>query len=256
MVSELDAAARARALVREVLADAGQPDPRAEIGAAPPPPPNEARRRAHRIVVQVLEEHASAQDTEIEHVSAQDTEMTDDAADGPPAPPREPRPPALTEAQALARRLVAEALADEEARRAAAEERVREEQRRRQQGAEVAAPTVTDPADVSRPSAQVDLLPEPPRADPVPLAEPVEVTWPFEEAEETVELEAAPAPRGPVERWRERRRLKRLQAQWAEDAAPAPRRTGRWLVATILLIAAIVLLFPLAVEALRDLVAL
>lgn len=64
MSSEVDARARARALVREVLAEAGEPDPRGgtPTPSGPPPPPSEAQRRAHRIVQDVLAEEARRQD--------------------------------------------------------------------------------------------------------------------------------------------------------------------------------------------------
>ncbi len=64
MSSEVDARARARALVREVLAEAGEPDPRGgtPTPSGPPPPPPEAQRLAHRIVQDVLAEEARRQD--------------------------------------------------------------------------------------------------------------------------------------------------------------------------------------------------
>lgn len=271
MPSNPDAMARARALVREVLAAAGERDPRAS-GAAPldpPPPPTEARRVARRLVEEVLAADADGGD------GAQDVAGDADVAspvrpDGPGGPPPTPprsRPRALTDAQARARRIVAAALADE-ADRLAAEEARRREAAEAAEAASAAVPGSPDAA--TRPSARIDLLPNDLPTPPGPQSDPTEPmrpeapteTMPTAPSPETDEpLDLAPdvidaAPESLQERWRQRRRLKRLQAQWAEDATPAPRRTGRWLVVTILLVAAIVLLFPLAVEALRDLVAL
>jgi len=328
MTNASDAAARARALVREVLAAAGEPDPWGVSGdlGQPPAPPSEARRRARRIVDEVVAAaDAAARSEEAEAPVVPDAPPRDDGEgsggeasveddSGPPPPPQRPRPRELTEAQVLARRLVAEALADEADRRAAeeqrrrdeerreAEERRREEeerraaedrrreeerreaeerrqeeerreaeaQRREEERREEERRAEADVA-ATRPSAQVDLLPdEPPSegddptitltdrsiAEPIEPSDPTEPTAPLDGPTDELPVHASVAQSGPVERWRQRRRLKRLQAEWAPDAAPPPRRTGRWLIATILLVAAIVLLFPLAVDALRDLVAL
>ena len=129
------------------------------------------------------------------------------------------------------------------------------------------------------PAPQIDLLPPPPtspvgvatpaEADPAPQTAFGETAWdladlpppgtPMAVAEDEAFPRDLPAVEGPAswrERWRARRRLKRELAQWPEDAPPAPRRTGRWLFVLILILVAIAILFPMAVSALRDLVAL
>jgi hypothetical protein len=60
----------------------------------------------------------------------------------------------------------------------------------------------------------------------------------------------------PLDRWRARRHRKRLAAQWAPGATPQPRRTWRWVLATVIVAVALGILFPLTVAAFRALVAL
>ena len=59
-----------------------------------------------------------------------------------------------------------------------------------------------------------------------------------------------------LDRWRARRHRKRLAAQWAPGATPQPRRTWRWVLATIIVALALGVLFPLTVAAFRSLFAL
>ena len=63
-------------------------------------------------------------------------------------------------------------------------------------------------------------------------------------------------PREWRQRWDARQQRRRELTGWAPGAGPAPRRTFRWLLVTLLGAGALALLFPLAVEAVRDLVAL
>jgi hypothetical protein len=118
-----------------------------------------------------------------------------------------------------------------------------------------------DEAERVVPSASVDLLP-------APWSQPVGEVLLGTDEDETDDWHAGvPAVAGHVSaepsvltiwwegrraRWRERREM----TQWAPDAAPPPRRTGRWLIAAIVAVVALALLIPLAVEALRDLAAL
>ena len=61
---------------------------------------------------------------------------------------------------------------------------------------------------------------------------------------------------GGSSRRRIRRQRRQAMREWAPGASPPGPRTGRWLLALILAVAALVILFPLAVDALRRLVAL
>lgn len=124
------------------------------------------------------------------------------------------------------------------------------------------------------PTPSVDLLPAeptgPPHAD---LAGPGASGHPDEPtADMVLDHHEAPSPSGrlvdgppppPIamidgwwQRIRARYRRRQAMAQWAPDATRPPRRTGRWLLVTIIAVAAIALLFPMAVDALRQLVAL
>ena len=193
-----------------------------------------------------------------------------------------------SEAAKRARRIVAEVVADEkhrlaEEQRLAEERRLAEEQRLAEaaaaEAAEVSdpAPEAEDgpgtPAEPDVPRASVDLLPssptEPTEADPeaflpdsyVEDVGPDPLTGP---PVDDAPVDDAPGPPplpisvvgGWWQRMRARHRRRREMAQWAPDAAPRPRRTGRWLIVTILAVVAIALLFPMAVDALRELVAL
>jgi len=141
------------------------------------------------------------------------------------------------------------------------------------------AEIVEDPA---RPAATVNLLPDvdPPGADPtvaptetaapaayLPAAGPPPVfpllgepgtggsllDQPVVEPNRQV---PAPQRLTPLDRWRARRHRKRLAAQWAPGATPQPRRTWRWVLATVIVALALGVLFPLTVAAFRALVAL
>lgn len=117
------------------------------------------------------------------------------------------------------------------------------------------------------PTPQVDLLPaEPASPPPTDTAAPQVIDEPAPELDEPP-LPGGPAIGGPpppplaaVDGWwqtiRERYRRRQAMAEWAPDATRPPRRTGRWLLVTILGLGAIVLLYPMAVDALRQLVAL
>jgi len=195
-----------------------------------------------------------------------------------------------SEAAERARRIVAEVVADEKHRLAEEERRQAEEQRQaeeRRQAEEqrVAEAAAAEAAEVSQPAPEPEDGPGTPPTPDVPTASvdllPSSPTEPAEDDPEAflpdgyVEdvgpdplagppIDDAPGPPplpisvvgGWWRRMRARHRRRREMAQWAPDAAPRPRRTGRWLIVTILAVVAIALLFPMAVDALRDLVAL
>ena len=267
MVATDDARAWARRIVEEALRDAGLHVPaaggsslpvdgaipgegaRGANGARPAgagrQPASEAAERARRIVAEVVadEKHRLAEEE---------------------------------------RRLAEEQRLEEE-RRLVEERRLAEEQRVAEaaaaEAAEVSqrAPESEDgpgtPPTPDVPTASVDLLPssptEPAEDDPEaflpdsyvedvgpdPLAGP-----PIDDAPGDDAPGPPPLPVSGVGGWwqrmRARHRRRREMAQWAPDAAPRPRRTGRWLIVTILAVVAIALLFPMAVDALRELVAL
>lgn len=276
----------ARKIVSETLAAAGVPWPlpsRSSSYRSATPPPGDAARR-----------------------------------DSPDSVVRAPQTTAGPQARAAARRIVAEALADEAARMEAAssapevdvssvadtphsgqsedegtsalkpmvevsasEEVPRPTVDRPQPTAEVSSPTAEPPV----PTARVDLLPAvppagPPAASPVgPSAQaspepesvqesvdPTSMTQPSPGMETATSSTAGPAgavpaaglgsPPSLLDRWKARRHRKRLAAQWAPGATPAPRRTWRWVLATMVAAIAIAVLFPLTIAAIRSLVAL
>ncbi len=187
-----------------------------------------------------------------------------------------------SEAANRARRIVAEVMAAEEARQVEeAAARTSELPASSDETAELSAPSEatqelsTEPdagGPPPIPTASVDLLPAEP-TEPAGHPEPATQPHPDEPTADLVlDPHEAPAPGGPVvegppppplalidgwwQRLRARYRRRQAMAQWAPDAARPPRRTGRWLLVTIVAVAAIALLFPMAVDALRQLVAL
>lgn len=197
------------------------------------------------------------------------------SGDGPAgvAPPlragqADPSPAVSNDARAIAHRIVLDALNGQAQPTAASEP-----------SAEGTAPKWPDgdPAAgtsprAQPPAAQAQPEPEPepePAAEPEPEPEPAPAPAPAPAPEPRPVSEPSPSPSlvlpgrrperaGPsiLDRWRSRRRRKRLANQWAPGATPPPRRSWRWLVATVVAAVAIAVLFPLTVAAFRALVAL
>ena len=241
----------------------------------------DARAWARRIVEETLLEAGLVTPLEV-------------SQDGPPAPPplqvqASPSDPGVaastngsdadgSDAAARARRIVKEVLAAEAAeaarRSAGAERRAGELGSVAARDAElfgdravVEASPHDDAEPTAAPTAAVDLLPsEPPPPPPSEADAPEVLDEPPPEHHEPP-LPGGPAVGGPpppplavVDGWwqtiRERYRRRQAMSEWAPDATRPPRRTGRWLLVTLLALAALALLYPMAVDALRQLVAL
>ena len=106
----------------------------------------------------------------------------------------------------------------------------------------VVAPPPTFPT-IGEPDVDAPLLGDPPTQ----VAWDDDTTIPYVPRAERLTL---------LDRWRARRHRKLLAAQWAPGATPQPRRTWRWVLATIIVALALGVLFPLTVAAFRSLFAL
>lgn len=200
----------------------GPPEP-----PEPPEPPTPAVQAARRIIAQTLDEHAARPPGDAAPAIDAEASWPTAGVDLLPVEPSAPAPAPTAPDQAAADPVPADT--DDETDELTVQ-------------TPVVAPPPTFPT-IGEPDVDAPLLGDPPTQ----VAWDDDTTMPYVPRAERLTL---------LDRWRARRHRKRLAAQWAPGATPQPRRTWRWVLATIIVALALGVLFPLTVAAFRSLVAL